>query len=86
MIIIYLGTLIMLIGNFLAFFQKNILKKIHYIGAGDTSGAILIMIGLLTKNYEISKIISTILILIVGLPASSYFISISIIRKEKKLW
>jgi hypothetical protein len=30
--------------------------------------------------------LTTILILIVGLPASSYFISISIIRKEKKLW
>lgn len=73
----------MLIGNLYASFQKNILKKVHYIGAGDTTGSILILFGLLIEGFEFSKVLIALIIIIIGLPAGSYFISISIIRKGK---
>ncbi|ABR31622.1 hypothetical protein SU69_09025 [Thermosipho melanesiensis] len=82
--IIILGAILMLVGNICALFSKNIFKKLHYLSAGDTGGAILIFIGLMLNNFQISKLFVALMIFLVGMPAVTYFISISLVRREKR--
>ncbi|MBT1248310.1 hypothetical protein XO09_00365 [Thermosipho sp. 1223] len=84
MMIIIFGAFLMLIGNIFALFNKNMFKKLHYLSAGDTGGGILILIGLLIRGFQIEKILVALLIMLIGMPAVTYFISISLVRKDKR--
>ncbi|MDK2885737.1 MAG: multicomponent Na+:H+ antiporter subunit [Thermosipho sp. (in: thermotogales)] len=83
--LIYFGVTLMILNNVFALKSKNLLKKIHFISAGDTAGGILILISLMFSKLYFSKSLIALLILLIGSPSVTYFIAYAITKRGKKI-
>ncbi|MBO8138929.1 MAG: monovalent cation/H(+) antiporter subunit G [Thermosipho sp. (in: Bacteria)] len=85
LILIHLGIIIMILNNFLAFKTKKILKKIHYLSAGDTAAGILILISLMLSKVYFLKSLIALLIILIGSPSVAYFTAHAILKRGENI-
>ncbi|SHH40630.1 monovalent cation/H(+) antiporter subunit G [Thermosipho atlanticus] len=84
-ILIYIGVFFMIVGNFIALKSKFILKKIHYLSAGDTVGGIFILIAIMMSSTYFSKSLLALIILLLGSPSITYFIANTLSKRGRNI-
>ena len=74
-ILIWAGGVLMVIGSFFSALEKRFLVKLHKIGVSDTAGAILVMLGISLRNFEVPKTLLTLLFILIWNPVVTHAIS-----------
>ncbi|QTA37595.1 monovalent cation/H(+) antiporter subunit G [Thermosipho ferrireducens] len=83
-IFLWAGAIIMVAGNIFAFFENSTLKRLHYIGAGDSIGGMFMLISFLFSKVFFFKGLLAIIILIVWSPMVSYYIAVAYSKRGQR--
>ena len=74
-VMIWIGGALMVIGSFFSALENRFLVKLHKIGVSDTTGTILVMLGIALRNFEVPKTLLTLLFILIWNPVVTHAIS-----------
>ncbi len=80
----WIGFFLMLTGTILSFKERDFLLKLHFIGISDTVGAILIILHLIAKGWDIPKLVLMMILILIWSPFLSHVLAKTYVRMGKK--
>ena len=83
-VLIYIGLSLMLASTTLSLFEKNFMKRLHYLSSSDVSGALIVMIGITLGGFGVSRVILSMIFLSIWSPVITHMISKAYIKRLKR--
>ena len=83
-VLILSGLSLMNFATLLAIFRKPFMVKLHMIGASDTTGGILVLIGLMLSGFQPMKIAISLVFLLLWNPIIAHTIAKTHLERMKR--
>ncbi len=83
-IIVLTGLILMAVGSFLGFIERSFSKKLHKLSISDTSGTLLIFIGIMVSGFEVPKLVLATVFLIVWNPLITHTIAKTFLARLRR--
>mgnify|MGYP000076498399 CR=1 FL=1 len=84
MMLFWIGFSLMIIGTILSFKERDFFLKLHFIGISDTVGAVLIILHLIFKGWDVFKLILMMVLVLIWSPFLSHVLARTYVRMGKK--
>jgi len=84
MILFWIGFSLMIVGTIISFKEKDFFLKLHFIGISDTVGSILIILHLIFKGWDISRLILMVILILIWSPFLSHVLARTYARTGRK--